>query len=51
LELYQGNGSVAVYSTKLKKLWEDLSDFSKVPECKCAETYSAIKKILANEQR
>ena len=50
-ELYQGNDSVAVYYTKLKKLWEDLSDFSEVPECKCATTCEAMKKILTNEQR
>jgi len=51
LELYQGNDSVVVYYTKLKKLWEDLNDFSEVPECKCAATCTAVKKILANEQR
>jgi len=50
-ELYQGNDSVAVHYTKLKKLWEDLSDFSEILECNCATTCSAIKKILANEQR
>ena len=50
-ELYQGNDSVVVYYTKLKKLWEDLSDFSEVPKCKCAASCSAVKKILANEQR
>jgi len=50
-ELCQGNDSVVVYYTKLKKLWEELSDFSEIPECKCAEICNAVKKILANEQR
>ena len=50
-EFYQENNTAAMYCTKLKKLWEDLSDFSEVPKCKCAETCSAIKKILANKQR
>jgi len=50
-ELYQGNDSVTVYYTKLKKLWEDLNDFSDVPECKCATTCEAVKKILANVER
>jgi len=50
-ELYQGSDSVAVYYTKLKKLWEDLSDLSEVPECKCGTSCGAIEKILSNEQR
>jgi len=50
-KLYQGNDSVAVYYTKLKKLWEELSDFSEIPKCKCAETCNAVKKILTNEQK
>ena len=29
----------------------NLSDFSEVPECQCATTCEAMKKILANEQR
>ena len=28
-----------------------MSDFSEVPECKCAESCEAVKKILANDQR
>ena len=46
LELYQGNDSVALYYTKSKKLWEDLSDFSEVPECKCGESCEAVKKFV-----
>ena len=42
---------MAVYYTKLKKLWEDLSNFFKVAECKLATTCSAIKKFFVNEQR
>jgi len=51
LELYQGNDNIAVYYTKLKKLREDLSDFSEVPECNGGTSCGAVKKILANEQR
>jgi len=40
-----------VYYIKFKNLWEKLSDFSEIPECKCVESCGAIKKILANEQR
>ena len=29
-DLYQGNDSVAVYYTKLKKLWDELADLSEV---------------------
>jgi len=45
-ELYQGTDSLAVYYTKLKKLWDELIDFSKVPLCNCAETCTAIKKTV-----
>lgn len=34
-ELQQGTDSVAVYYTKLKKLWDELQNLSEIPVCKC----------------
>jgi len=34
-ELYQENDYVAVYYTKMKKLWDELEDLSGVPVCVC----------------
>ena len=50
-ELYQGSDSVAVYYTKLKRLWDEISDASGIPICTCPETYPSIKKTIALEQR
>jgi len=50
-DLYQGNDSVAVYYTKLKKLWDEKSDMSDIPLCTCPETCPSIKKSAALEQR
>jgi len=33
LELYKDNDNVVVYYTKLKRLWDELDDLSKVPIC------------------
>ena len=49
--LYQGNDSVDVYYTKLKKLWDELLDLSEIPVCNCAESCTAIKKTAELEQR
>jgi len=37
-ELYQGNDSVAVYYTKMKRLWDELDDMFEVPLCACPAT-------------
>jgi len=50
-ELFQGNDSVAVYYTKLKKLWDEKSDLLDVPNCTCPETCPSIKKSAALDQR
>ena len=53
--LYQGNDSVAVYFTKLKKLWDEVSDLSEVPACGCSPpcnlnpACAAIKKTIELE--
>lgn len=50
-DLRQGEDSVAVYCTKLKKLWDELSDLSEIPECLCADTCKAMKKTRELEDR
>ena len=50
-DLYQGNDSVTVYYTKLKKLWDEKSDMSDILLCTCPETCPSIKKSTALEQR
>ena len=52
-KLYQGNVPVAMYYTKMKRLWDELDDMSKVPVCACDTTCMAIKKTmeLAKRQR
>jgi len=44
--LYQGNESVAVYYTKLKRLWDELDDLSEVRNCDCTHKNdcTAVKK-------
>ena len=51
--LYQENDSVALYYTKLKKLWDELSDMSEIAVCNCVHNKScmALKKNLELEQR
>ena len=34
-ELHQGNDSIAVYYTKLKRLWDELDNLSEIPSCDC----------------
>jgi len=54
-ELCQGNDNVAVYYTKLKRLWDALGDMSEVPSwnCKHDSACTAVKKTreLAQRQR
>ena len=52
-ELYQGNDSVAVYYTKLKKLWDELADLSTVSVCGCTHNPScnALKNNVELDQR
>ena len=50
-DLYQGHDSVAMYYTKLKRLWDEISDMSDIPVCTCLETYPSIKKMSMLEQR
>jgi len=50
-ELYQGNDSVAIYYTKMKRLWDELDDMSEVPICACATTCKAIKKTMEIPER
>jgi len=45
--LYEGNDSMTVYCTKLKRLWDELSGMSDVPVCTCPETCPSIKKTQA----
>ena len=47
-ELYQGNDSVAVYYTKMKKLCEELAGLSEIPDCSWCV---GMKKILELGQR
>jgi len=44
-DLYQGSDSVAMYYTKLNKLWDEISDMSDIPICTCPETCPSIKKL------
>jgi len=37
---------VVVYYTKLKKLWDEISDMSDIPVCTCPETCPSIKKNI-----
>uniref|UniRef100_A0A7C8YQ79 Retrotransposon Copia-like N-terminal domain-containing protein n=1 Tax=Opuntia streptacantha TaxID=393608 RepID=A0A7C8YQ79_OPUST len=52
-DLYQSNDSVAVYYTKLKKLWDELADLSESPVCTCTHNAScnALKRNLELDQR
>jgi len=50
-ELYQGNDTVAVYYTKMKRLWDELDDISEVPVCACPTTCKAIKKTMEIAER
>jgi len=50
-ELYQGGDPVAVYYTKLKRLWDEISDMSDIPICTCPETCPSIKKGHELDQR
>ena len=49
--LYQGSDPVAVYYTKLKRLWDEMSDMLDVSVCTCPETYPSIKKTQELDQR
>jgi len=42
---------VGVYYTKMKRLWDELDDMSKVPVCACATSCQAIKKTMALAER
>ena len=52
-EIYQGNDSIAIYYTKLKRLWDELDDLSEVPVCDCTHKADciAIKKTRELDQR
>ena len=51
--LYQGNDSVAMYYTMLKKLWDELADLSKVSVCNCIHNPSrtTLKNNIELDQR
>ena len=44
-KLHLGTDSVAIYYTKLKKLWDELVDLSEVPICNYAETCIALRNL------
>jgi len=50
-ELYQGGDPVAVYYTKLKRLWDEISDMLDIPICTCPETCPSVKKGQELDQR
>jgi len=50
-ELCQGNDSMVVYYTKMKKLWDELADLSEIPDCGCNFGCEAMKKTLKLSQR
>uniref|UniRef100_A0A7C8Z8R5 Uncharacterized protein n=1 Tax=Opuntia streptacantha TaxID=393608 RepID=A0A7C8Z8R5_OPUST len=52
-DLYQGNDNVAVYYTKLKKLWDELADLSEVSICDCVHNPSctALRNNIELDQR
>ena len=52
-DLYQGNDSVAVHYTKLKKLWDELADLFEVSVCNCVHNSSctALKNNIELDQR
>ena len=50
-ELYQENDSVAMYYSKMKRLWDELDDMSEVPVCAYATSCHAIKKTMALAER
>ena len=50
-DLYQGSDLVAVYYTKLKRLWDEMSDMSDVPVCTCPGTCPSVKKTQGLDQR
>ena len=52
-DLYQGNDNVAMYYTKLKKLWDELADLSEVSICDCVHNPSctALKNNIELDQR
>ena len=49
--MHQGNDSIAVYYTKLKRLWDELADLSEIPACTCNSDCKAIKKTIELDQR
>ena len=51
--LYQGNDSVAVYYTKLKKLWAELDDLSEIPlrDCVHKPDCTAVRKSRDLDRR
>jgi len=50
-DLHQGNDSIAVYYTKLKRLWDELADLSEILVCTCNSDCKAIKKTIELDQR
>jgi len=50
-ELHQGGDPVAVYYTKLKRSWDEISDMSDISICTCLETCPSIKKNQELDQR
>jgi len=46
-DLYQGNDSVAVSYTKLRRLWDELADLSEISLCACDKSCEAIKKTIS----
>lgn len=43
----QGDSSISSYYTKLKKLWQELDNFSPIPTCDCDITCQALTKTRA----
>ncbi|KAK4386184.1 hypothetical protein Sango_2489000 [Sesamum angolense] len=45
----QENMSVAVYFTKLKKLWDELASLDPIPSCSCGASKKISEKIASNQ--
>lgn len=45
-DLSQGSGDLAIYFTKLKKLWDELNSLSSIPTC----TYGSTQQVQDNQK-
>lgn len=46
----QGGDSVAVYCSKLKKIWEELKNYQQLPSCDCGRQYANSTVITTNSE-